>query len=105
MPPTLERHLLKSVQARLHAIRQQDSTLAWRKRHGSAFATAGDPDIYGVWRSIPFEIELKTPRGLLSHLQSHRLEEWRETGSLCFVVTSLAELESALNQIRAKFRD
>jgi hypothetical protein len=56
---TLERHLLEAVSNYLRNLQRSDSTLVWRKRHGSLFQTTGDPDIYGVWNGIPFEIELK----------------------------------------------
>jgi hypothetical protein len=76
-----------------------DSTLAYRKRHGSAFATAGDPDIHGVWRGIPFEIELKQVGQNPTPLQTARLQEWSRAGSLTFVVHTPAEFDAALQKI------
>jgi hypothetical protein len=97
---TLERHLLQAVTNYLRNLQRQDSTLVWRKRHGSIFSTTGDPDIYGVWTGIPFEIELKRQGSHTTPLQSARLTEWTNAGALTAVAHSLTEFHDALMQIK-----
>jgi hypothetical protein len=60
----------------------------------------GDPDLYGVWRGVPFEIELKIPGESPTLLQQHRLDQWRRAGALTFAVHSLDELTEALERVR-----
>lgn len=62
----------------------------------------GDPDIYGVWGGVAFEIELKIPGKSPTAIQQHRLDQWRDAGALPFVVHSLDELRSSLDAIRSK---
>jgi hypothetical protein len=81
-------------------LQAEDKTLVFRKRHGTLTAVAGDPDLYGVWRRIPFEIELKAEGKNPTILQAARLMEWELAGAFTFVVHSLQELESALEAIR-----
>jgi hypothetical protein len=103
-PPPLERHLLRAVVDRLKLLQAFDKNLVFRKRHGSAHSMSGDPDLYGVWAGIPFEIELKPASKRLTELQAARLEEWQRAGAQTFVVHSLPELESALDQIHPNWR-
>lgn len=95
----LERSIQATVLGRLKQLRQEDPSLCYRKRHGSAFAVAGDPDITGVWRGTPFEIELKQPGEDPTPLQRLRLQEWAAAGALTFVVHDPAELAAALQKI------
>lgn len=99
MPP-LESSLLRAVERRLKAVAARDPTLVWRKRFGGPMAKRGDPDLHGVWRGTPFEIELKRPGEEPSPLQTHRLAEWRRAGSHTFVVHSLAEYQTAIDTLR-----
>ena len=57
----LESQLLRSIERRLRALAQADPSLQWRKRHGSPMSTAGDPDLYGLWHGVHWEMELKLP--------------------------------------------
>jgi hypothetical protein len=98
MPP-LEGSLKKSVLAHLGKLRAADPTLAFRKRHGSVMGRAGDPDIHGVWRGVPFEIELKRPGEEPTPLQAERLKEWGQAGAYTGVVHNMDELRKWLSEI------
>jgi hypothetical protein len=62
-----------------------------RKRHGSAWGVAGDPDLYGSIRGRHFEIEVKRPGGRTTALQDARLKEWAATGALVGVARSVED--------------
>lgn len=73
-----------------------------RKRHGSAFSVAGDPDLYGCAPAAcphcgaqvdghHFEIELKRPGQQPTRLQEQRLAEWRAAGAAAGSATSPEE--------------
>jgi hypothetical protein len=95
----LERSLQKSVLNHLKKLRQQDPTLVYRKRHGTALGKAGDPDIYGVWGGIHFEIELKAPGEEPTPLQRARHQEWGRAGGLVFILHSVVELPNVLDRL------
>lgn len=97
--PPLERSIKISVLRHLKELRRQDPSLCYRKRHGSAFVTAGDPDICGLWRGVHFEIELKQPGENPTPLQRLRLEEWGRAGARTFVVHNLLEFQRAIEEI------
>jgi hypothetical protein len=101
----LERQLLASISLRLKKLASLDPAWVWRKRHGSAMTTAGDPDLYGLWRGLHWEMELKVPGHSPTPLQWHRLESWRQAGALCFVVHSLDEFDVAIDTIRRAASD
>lgn len=102
-PPPLERQLQKTCLAYLRLLKLQDPSLAYRKRLGSPYGTAGDPDLYGVWRSIPFEFELKRPSRSPTLLQQSRLQEWAKAGAVTAVLHSLDDLKSALQIVQSRF--
>lgn len=95
----LESSLLSAVQKRFKALAVLDPTLVWRKRHGSSMGVTGDADLYGVWRGVHFEIELKRPGENPTILQNFRLNQWQKAGCQTFVVHSLEELAAALQKI------
>lgn len=99
MPKTPEGRLKEAVTKRLTALARFDRTLVWRKRHGSPMGLSGDPDIYGLWAGIHFEIELKAPGKNPTALQQFRRDEWMRAGARCFTVHSLQELHEALERI------
>jgi len=68
-----------------------------RKRHGSAWGVAGDPDLYGSINGRHFEIEVKRPGEHPTKLQNARLTEWRSSGALAGVARSV---EGALAILR-----
>ena len=98
----LERSVQASIARRLRALHASDPTFMWRKRHGTSFGVAGDPDLYGVWRGVSFAIELKAPGEEPTELQKARLAEWSAAGAWTGVVRSVAELEACLAAIREK---
>lgn len=66
------------------------------KRHGSAWSSAGEPDIEGCICGHHFEFEVKRPGCSPDPLQLKRIKEWREAGATCEVVHSKAEALAAL---------
>ena len=101
MSQPLESQLLTTVTRHLKAIAQTDPTLVFRKRHGSPMGIAGDPDLYGVWRGTPFEMELKRPGHSPTPLQQARLAQWAASGARTFVIHSLDELKAAIDTLRS----
>jgi hypothetical protein len=63
-----------------------------RKRHGSSYSVAGDPDIYGAIRGRHFELEVKRRDGVVTDLQQARLRDWARAGALRSVGEALAVL-------------
>lgn len=56
-----------------------------RVKHGTAYATVGDPDIYGCCphlRGRMFGFEVKNEDGELTRIQRFRLKELRESGAI-----------------------
>jgi hypothetical protein len=77
------------VSAILKALRAVPGVVV-RKRHGTTWGIAGDPDLYGSINGRHFEIEVKrsgadgpTP------LQQARLRQWAATGALVGVARTV----------------
>jgi hypothetical protein len=62
-----------------------------RKRHGSAWGIAGDPDLFGAIDGRHFEIEVKRPGERPTALQQARLKQWAASGARVGVATSVEE--------------
>ena len=62
-----------------------------RKRHGTAWGVAGDPDLYGSINGQHFEIEVKRPGEHPTRLQAARLAQWRASRALTGVAHSLED--------------
>jgi len=101
-PKPLERHLQATVLRHLKKLREGDSRLAFRKRHGGPLGIAGDPDIHGVWAGVPFAIELKRTGEEPTVLQRTRIREWETAGALVGVVHDMNELQEILDVIQKK---
>lgn len=67
-----------------------------RKRHGSSWSVAGDPDLYGSFRGRHFEIEVKRRSGEVTELQQARLRDWARAGALVGVARSVGEALAVL---------
>jgi len=74
----------------LRALRALPGVIV-RKRHGSAWGVAGDPDLYGSIHGRHFEIEVKRPGDRLTALQEARMKQWAATGALAGVARSVEE--------------
>ena len=93
MPATREAAVVRAIMAWL---KSQPGVLV-RKLHGSEFAVAGDPDLYGSWRGKFFTFEVKRPGGPgPTPLQKLRLEEWRKAGAVVGVVRSVDDVRALL---------
>lgn len=69
--------------------------LLLRKRHVTMGVT-GDPDLYGSYRGVHIEIEMKRPGEIPTPLQQQRMQEWRNAGA---VVGWADSVEGALSII------
>lgn len=87
-----ETALVKQILAALRAV----PGVVARKRHGSAWSVAGDPDIYGSLRGRHFELEVKRRDGAVTELQQARLRDWARAGALVGVARSVAEALAVL---------
>lgn len=67
-----------------------------RKRHGTSWGVAGDPDLYGSIQSQHFEIEVKRSGEEPTPLQEARLAEWQVSGALTGVVHDVDEVLAIL---------
>ena len=92
MSQPLEKHIVDAIRKYLRTV----PGCAVRKRHGTAFGVAGDPDLTGCYRGRHFEIEVKTTAGALTRLQEARLAEWSRAGAITAVVHSVGEALAAL---------
>ena len=91
-PVVRESTLVSAIVEALRAV----PGLVVRKRHGTAWGVAGDPDLTGCYRGRHFEIEVKTTAGALTRLQEARLAEWSRAGAITAVVHSVGEALAAL---------
>jgi hypothetical protein len=87
----LERSLLHACEREL-----KRRGITYRKRHGTAFGTKGDPDLFLLHRGIHVEVELKRVGEQPTPLQQLRLEEWRQAGAVTAVVHTIDELRAVL---------
>lgn len=62
-----------------------------RIRTQTPYTTVGDPDIYGSYNGIHFEIEVKEDDEQPTAIQRKRLKEWKESGAISFVARSVPE--------------
>jgi hypothetical protein len=84
----------KSIVDRIMAAFKKVPGLVCRKRHGTAFGVAGDPDIYVCYKGQHYELEVKRPcdpNSRPTKLQERRLEEWAKGGAIVAVVRSAPE--------------
>lgn len=87
-----ESTLVRQIMAALRAT----PGVVVRKRHGSAWSVAGDPDIYGSIRGQHFELEVKRRDGVVTELQQARMRDWAKAGALVGVARSVREALAVL---------
>lgn len=78
------------------------------KRHGSPFASRGEPDIDACYRSISVQLEVKVGKNKATDLQEKRLEDWRRSGAVAVVVRSIDDVEVlkfAMDEYMNQFSD
>jgi hypothetical protein len=63
-----------------------------RKRHGSVYSVAGDPDVYFLLAGIHVECELKQVGEEPTPLQRSRLQAWALAGAQTVVIHTVAEM-------------
>ena len=61
----------------------------------------GEPDLIGVWRGVPYAIEVKQPGKKPTPLQLHRLEQWRRAGAIAMWITNADEAFDELDNLIA----
>jgi hypothetical protein len=91
----LEKQIVDSILKYLRTV----PGCAARKRHGTVFGVAGDPDVYGTINGRHFELEVKQPGNPPTELQLRRIEEWRAAGAAVDVVHSVQEARKVLEGV------
>ena len=94
--PRNDRPRESAIVARIMASLRQIPGCVVRKRHGTAWGVAGDPDLYGSVNGQHFEIEVKRPGENPTRLQEQRLAEWWDAGALAGVAHSVDEALSII---------
>jgi len=69
-----------------------------RKRHGSSYTTAGDPDLEILFQGTHIECELKRVGENPTPLQSRRLEQWAAAGAVTAVVHTVEEMRQVMQR-------
>lgn len=69
------------------------------KVHGSIYMEAGTPDIFGVFRGVPFLWEVKVEKGRVTPLQEKRGNEWAAAGAQVRVIRAVSEAQEHLSEI------
>jgi hypothetical protein len=80
-----EGSIVKGILAALNAI---PDCIARKRGPGSI---TGDPDIYGCYRGLHFELEVKQPGKQPTRIQAYRLSQWEKTRAITAVVSSTRE--------------
>jgi len=93
MLQTLERSIVDAIMKNLRTIPQ----CVVRKRHGTVYGVAGDPDLYGTLAGRHFELEVKRPGNSPTPLQEKRIAEWKAAGAVVGVVHSVQEARGLLD--------
>jgi hypothetical protein len=89
---TLEKQIVNSIVKYLRTV----PGCIVRKRHGTAFGVASDPDLYGALNGRHFELEVKRSENRPTELQLQRLAEWERHGAMVGVVHSVQEAREVL---------
>ena len=91
----------KTIVARIMAALRGCPRGVVRKRHGTAFGVAGDPDLYGTIDGRHFEIEVKRPGEHPTELQTARLREWKTAGAITGIARSVEDALTILGMREA----
>ena len=82
-----ERELARQLMAKL-----REHPGVWvMKIHGSAYQLVGVPDLAVIAYGVPYYLELKTKRGLVSEIQKQRMKELYVAGARVAVIRSVKE--------------
>lgn len=92
----------RTIQNRIMAWLNRQPGVVARVLHGSAWSTAGDPDIYGCVNGRMFLIEVKQPGREPTPLQQRRLAEWKNAGALTGVAHSVREAQRLIEPLIGK---
>jgi hypothetical protein len=88
-----EGSIIRAIERTAKAYRPR---LVLRKRHGTVFGRAGEPDLFGSYHGRHFEIEVKRPGEEPTKLQRERLEEWAMSQAITGVAHSVDEFFAVL---------
>lgn len=93
---TTEAALTNSIRRYLRGV----PGCCFEKRHGSAYARTGQPDISGCVNGRRFEIEVKAGDNKPTEIQTKRLEEWAAAGAAVAVVWDLDAVKKLIGELR-----
>lgn len=71
----------------------------WIKNHAAGAGRRGIPDLTIIYRGHPIVLEIKTPTGRLTRLQTHELQHAAHAGAIVAVVTHHNQVASILDKI------
>jgi len=91
---SLERNIQSTVEGYLKTVPR----LWFIKVHGTAFSRSGVPDFVGVYRGIPFFVELKKPGGEPEPRQKLEMRRLLFCGARGIVATSAAEVRHFIEE-------
>jgi hypothetical protein len=94
MNSTSEKAIVNSILRYLNKLPQ----CVARKRWGSGFGLAGEPDIDACIQGRSLQLEVKRPGKKPTMLQEKRLAEWSAAGAVVGVVHGVDEVRGLLAQ-------
>src|SRR6185312_13817257 len=95
-----EAKVLRDIIKELSRRRAAGEPIRWRKTHGSALQTAGEPDLVICCRGRFVAIEVKAPGKSPTKLQRHELAEIAAAGGRCGSAESVEQAVEILDSIR-----
>jgi hypothetical protein len=92
----LEKDITAAILRYLHSL---PGSFCW-KEHGGPYGTNGIPDIICCYHGRFVALEVKTPEGKLSALQSVTIRKIINAGGTAAVVTSLSEAKAIIENLK-----
>ena len=82
----------------MNYLKSVPECFAW-KEHGGMYGTAGIPDIIACYRGGFIAFEVKTENGKVTALQESTIRKIRKAGGQAYVVRSLDEVKTILEEV------
>lgn len=93
----------KSIRTRIKNRLNELANCKCKVSKGSVENEAGDPDLYGCYRSFMFVLEVKNSVGELSEIQKVRLHQWKKAGAIVGVVRTVEEAVEVVSGMRSNW--
>lgn len=95
-----EASIVRRLIEHLRKLRARGEPVAWRKVHGTAMGTIGEPDLDVCYFGKSLKLEAKVPGNKPTRMQMHRMREWAFAGAVVGVVHSVEDLDELLKAAR-----